>query len=174
MRNITLVLIFCLLSLMKPSAQSLDVVSSEVAFRIKNFGFWVDGTLKGLEVEGEFSAEMPENSRFMVTIPVKTIDTDNSARDRHLLKEDYFYVEKYPEITFETTAIRKTNAGYEASGKLKIRGIEKKVTFPFAVTPEGDSHKLKGNLSIDRRTFEVGGNSIVLGDTVEVTIAVVL
>ncbi|MEM6297098.1 MAG: YceI family protein [Bacteroidota bacterium] len=155
-------------------AQSLDVASSKVEFRIKNFGFWVDGTLGEPEIEGEFRAEAVESSRFSVTIPVKTIDTGNNARDKHLLKEDYFYVEKYPEIKFETTNIRKSKSGYEALGKLTIRGIEKEMVLPFTVSSNGGSYELVGNLSLDRRTFDVGGNSMVLGDTVEVTITVVL
>ena len=62
------------------------------------------------EVDGEvmFDQEKPENSSVKVTIKTASIDTDVDALDQHLMSKDFFNAEVHPEITFVSTAVRKT------------------------------------------------------------------
>src|SRR5436190_867715 len=49
-----------------------------------------------------------ERSSVSVLILTRSISTNNETRDRHLRSPDFFDAEKYPIITFRSTAIRKT------------------------------------------------------------------
>lgn len=66
------------------------------------------------EVEGffrEFTGTVDTSSgdfsdaRVDVSIPVKSIDTQEASRDQHLLNSDFFQADRYPEITFKSTAL---------------------------------------------------------------------
>ena len=58
-----------------------------------------------------FYPDKPENSRFNITVSAKTIDTGNDKRDRHLLEEDFFHVDKYPEIRIESESVSSLGDG---------------------------------------------------------------
>src|SRR5689334_11290825 len=49
-----------------------------------------------------YDPEHPERSSISVVIETKTIDTGWPHRDEHLRTDDFFDVEKYPTITFQS------------------------------------------------------------------------
>ena len=53
-------------------------------------------------------AERPEDSTVAVEIKTASIQTDTGKRDEHLRSEDFLLIEKYPLITFTSTAVRPT------------------------------------------------------------------
>ena len=55
-------------------------------------------------------AERPEDSTVAVEIKTASIQTDTGKRDEHLRSEDFLLIEKYPLITFTSTAVRPTGA----------------------------------------------------------------
>ena len=60
------------------------------------------------------------------TINIQSIDTDNERRDTHLRSVDFFYVEKYPEMRFNSKTVEKIDVKtYNITGDLTIRGITK-------------------------------------------------
>ncbi|MFC5629691.1 YceI family protein [Aliibacillus thermotolerans] len=66
---------------------------------------------------------------------VASINTHSEDRDNHLRSEDFFDVEKYPTITFQSTDIQKDGDDYEVTGDLTIKDVTKPVT--FATNPWG-------------------------------------
>ena len=60
---------------------------------------------------------------------VASINTHSEDRDNHLRSEDFFDVEKYPTITFQSTDIQKDGDDYEVTGDWTIKGVTKPVTF---------------------------------------------
>lgn len=147
---------------------------SEIEFRIRNFGVNVSGTFKGLSGEIIFFPDSLAASRFDVTIDVKTINTGINQRDNHLRSEDYFEVEKYPGIRFESTQITtSTNKTYLfVFGKLTIKDVTKEVSFPFKVTPKDNGSFFEGEFALNRRDYKVGGGSLTMGDSVRVSLKV--
>jgi len=107
-------------------------------------------------------------------VDVSTIDTDNSSRDKHLRSDDYFDVVKYPVIRLTSTSIEKTTdaATWLFSGKLTIKSITKSISFPFTIVPSNGGYLFTGGFQIDRRDFNVGGNSATLSDDVVVSLSV--
>jgi polyisoprenoid-binding protein YceI len=64
------------------------------------------------------------------SVEANSINTRNSDRDAHLKSPDFFDVEKFPKLTFTSTAVTRTGDGeLEVDGDFAIRGITRKVTF---------------------------------------------
>lgn len=63
-----------------------------------------------------------------VTIDAKSIDTREEQRDNHLRSADFFDVERYPNLTFESTRIEGTPSDLRVTGNLTMHGVTKEVT----------------------------------------------
>jgi polyisoprenoid-binding protein YceI len=146
-----------------------DKTASKITFKIKNFGLNVAGVFKNFTSSSNFNAANGETRFFNAEIDVKSIFTDSEGRDKHLLESDYFDVEKYPKIVFESIAIEKTtNSNYLLKGFLVIKGVKKRVETTLAVTASKTEVRLLANFLLNRRDFGVGSNSFVLSDEVNI------
>jgi polyisoprenoid-binding protein YceI len=155
-------------------AQTLMPVdaASRIEFTIKNFGINTSGTFMGLQGNIKFDSSNLPLSFFNVSVDAKTVNTDVEARDKHLKKEDYFNVDKFPRINFTSTRIAKSASSYTITGNLSIKGISKEISFPFTVMPTQNGQEFKGTFTINRRDFKVGGSSWVLSDNVALSLKV--
>ena len=79
---------------------------------------------------GDIIADAQELSASQVrfVIEAASIDTVNTRRDNHLHSEDFLFVQKYPTITFVSTAIAKDGLHYTVQGDLEIREVTKHLT----------------------------------------------
>jgi polyisoprenoid-binding protein YceI len=117
-------------------------------------------------------------------IKAASIDTANDKRDEHLRSADFFNVEKYPEITFRSTAIETSGGNTTVKGALTMHGVTKDVD--LAATLKGPVKDPWGNTklglelrgTLDRRDYgltwskalETGG--LVVGQDVDLLIDV--
>jgi polyisoprenoid-binding protein YceI len=98
-------------------------------------------------------AEKPEASTAHVTITVASLDTGQEQRDAHLRSPDFFDVETYPEMRFESTEVAAVGEDmYRVTGDLTIRDQTRPVT--LEVTFNGSAKDPFGNL---RAGFEGKG-----------------
>ena len=161
----------------------IDNAHSYVGFGIKHL---VISTVKGSFREFEGTVNHDENdiskSGVEVSIKVASIDTDNEKRDEHLRAPDFFDVEKYPEMTFKSTRVEKTDDGLIMHGLLTMHGVTKEVAVPFEIAgkienPWGNGNTVMafdGVAKISRKEFgmtwnkaiEAGG--VVVGDEVKI------
>ena len=72
---------------------------SVVQFKIKNLGFNVNGSFSGLAGNIQFDPAHPDQCHFDVSVDAASVNTDNSMRDEHLQKDNYFDVKTYPRTT---------------------------------------------------------------------------
>jgi polyisoprenoid-binding protein YceI len=82
-------------------------------------------------VSGEAQVdEVPERSWVTVTLDAASVDTREPSRDGHLRSADFFDAERYPTITFRSTAVRPAEEGtWKVDGELTIRGTTRPITF---------------------------------------------
>ena len=134
--------------------QTINDTKSNVTFSIGNMKFkTVEGTFSGMKGDVDFDKNNLKSSSFDVTIDVATVNTDNEKRDAHLRNEDFFEVEKYPTIRFNSTAVVKSKKEgyYIAKGKLTIKNTTKDVKIPFTYKDK----VFKGTLKINRFDYAV-------------------
>jgi len=85
------------------------------------------------KMSGSLQVDLTDLTKSSVKITALTnsIDTAVVPRDADLRSANFFNVEKFPELTFTSTEIRKVDAGYVAVGDLTIKGVTKSVSIPF-------------------------------------------
>jgi polyisoprenoid-binding protein YceI len=82
-----------------------------------------------------------------VSIKATSIDTGIDGRDKHLRTADFFDVEKFPEITFQSTRIEKKGKQFIAHGPLTMHGVTKEIALPFTVNGvDQNADKTKKNV----------------------------
>lgn len=114
------------------------------------------GVFTALHGEVLFDADSLEGSRFNVQVDVNSILTGHRTRDEHAKGKDWFDVEKYPTINFESSKIEKIEDEYSATGILTMHGIQKEIQIPFEVNQGSNPPTLEGVFEINRLDFQIG------------------
>lgn len=94
----------------------------------------VRGTFSDWTAEVNIDQENPSNSTIKAVIKTTSINSGNEDRDGHVRGEDFFGVEKYPEMTFEATDV-KFDGDHAATvtGDLTIKETTKPVTLDVEI-----------------------------------------
>ena len=147
---------------------------SGVKFKIKNFGVTVGGSFNGLKGMIQFDAVKLTSSNFDVSVESSTVNTGLGSRDKHLRKEDYFNVERFPAINIKSTKLTAANkeGWLYFFGTLTLKGVTKEISFPFQVTQKDGGYVFTGEFKINRRDYGVGGSSVILSDNLTVNLSV--
>ena len=116
-------------------------------------------------------------SSVFVEIDAASINTGIPDRDEHLRSPDFFDVEKYPSITFQSKEIKKHGDHYVAKGSFSMHGVTDEIEFPIKMTgADGNTLGFAMQTQIDRIKHGVGAefeHSAIenfLADTVDVQI----
>ncbi len=152
--------------------QTINTANSTVKFEISNWSvITVEGTFRGMKGTFNLNTSDLANSNFNICIDAASINTDNEQRDEHLKTDDFFDVEKYPNICFKSTSVTKSGKGYTTTGTLTMHGVSKKVSIPFTY----NNNTFTGTLEIDRTDFGVGSDSgFMVGEEVSLEIICVV
>jgi polyisoprenoid-binding protein YceI len=118
---------------------AIDPVHSSVEFAVRHL---MITTVKGrfTDVKGTVVLDnaQPGRSSVDITVAVGSIDTREAQRDAHLRSADFFDVEKFPTLTFRSTAVREFSAeAFKLVGDLTIHGVTREVVLD--VVAEGRS-----------------------------------
>ncbi len=107
-----------------------DDPHSQLGFTVTHLGIAdVSGTFNDFDVIVKSSKPDFSDASFELKAKTASIDTRVEARDNHLKSADFFNVEKYPELTFKSTSLKKKGKDtYELTGDLTLNGITKPVT----------------------------------------------
>ena len=106
-------------------------------------------------------------SRVEATIEAASIETRESQRDTHLKSADFLHVEKFPTLSFKSTAIKVADDGeLKVQGDLTIRGVTRTVTFavegptPPTKDPWGNTRiAISATTKINRKDFGLTWNA---------------
>lgn len=116
-------------TVLAPGTWDIDRDHSNVEFVARHLLSKVRGRFS--EFSGVITvAPDPAGSRVEVTIDAASIDTNHADRDGHLRGTDFLDVERFPALTFVSTAVReRAEPGlYEVDGELTIRDVTRPVT----------------------------------------------
>ena len=105
-----------------------DPSHSQVGFSVKHMGI---ATVRGHfnEYEGRLEVgEDVEHTKVAGTVKTTSVTTDWADRDAHLRSPDFFDVEQYPELKFESTKIEQVDdETFRITGNLDMHGVTKEI-----------------------------------------------
>src|ERR1700736_723513 len=115
-----------------------DPFHTQVEFAAKHLGMMtIRGHFLEVNATGQIDPDHPEASSVEVTIQTASIRTHNAQRDNDLRSSNFLEVDKYPTITFKSTAIEPAGTDrYTMTGDLTIKGNTRPVT--LAVVKYGE------------------------------------
>lgn len=163
---------------------NVDAAHTNVGFSVRHMMVSnVRGSFTG--VEGSVTGDIDNltDAKIDFKIDVNTINTNNEDRDNHLRSADFFNVEQYPTITFDSTEIVKTGEDeYDVTGDLTVKDVTKKTTFNVTRTGAGknpwgvDVVGFETAIKISRKEYgltwnqalETGG--VLVGDDIKITV----
>src|SRR5512142_2862180 len=98
---------------------TIDPAHSSAEFSVRHLMITnVKGRFGKLAGTVALDPDHPETSVVDVTIDATSIDTREEKRDAHLRSPDFFDVERYPNLTFKSTAVSRTGDGFTVVGDL--------------------------------------------------------
>lgn len=165
---------------------TIDPAHTEILFKAKHLVISsVTGKFTefdgGVETEGEDF----ENARAEFRAKTASIDTGVKDRDNHLRSDDFFNSEKYPDLRFKSSSIKKVgDQEFKMKGELTIRDITKPIELdvvyggmvkdPYGNVKAGFS--ITGN--VNRKEYGLRWNavteagSVVVGDIIKLDLNV--
>lgn len=153
-----------------------DPNHQSVVFDIQHMDLsFVHGRFTQLSGQINYDAKDPAKSTFHLVVPAKTVDTANEKRDGHLRSKDFFNVEKYPDITFQSTkvALDDDQDELKVTGDLTLHGVTKSVVVVFEI--KGPNKKgiigFSTKIEIKRSDFDMKFGIPNIGDEVEMQIS---
>jgi polyisoprenoid-binding protein YceI len=169
--------------LAEQSEWAIDAGHTRVGFSITHMVISeVDGDFKKFSGKALLDDKDLTKSSVEFSIEAASINTDNADRDKHLRSPEFFDVEKFPKLTFQSTKITKAGKGYKLKGNLTIHGVTKEVTLDAQVSepvanPWGKQVRgVKINGKVKREDFGLTWNKaldkggVVLGNDVTINI----
>lgn len=143
-----------------PSAWRVDSGASAIRFDYLYTDESGDAPMSGRftrwRADIRFDANNLDGSSANVTIETASADTSAPYHNTTLPSLGWFNSAAQPNATFRTTEIRARDGGYEARGRLTIRGVTRDARLPFTLAIQGDRAVMDGRVTIDRRDFGIG------------------
>lgn len=161
-----------------PSTWTIDPNHSNVSFSIRHFFTKVSGNFTKFSGAIVYDPANAANNSAKAEIDASSINTANERRDGHLKSADFFDVEKYPTLTFESTKVTPVGDKLKIEGNLTMHGVTKPVTLDGAFIGSGPQKAgFEASGKVDRKDFNIVWNKVVdqgtmLGDDVEIRIAI--
>ncbi len=108
---------------------NIDTSHSGIEFSVRHLMISkVRGAFETWRGTIDFDSNEPEASKVSVQIEAGSIDTREPSRDAHLRSADFFDVEKYPSLTFESRKVERAGDNrYRVIGDLTLHGVTRSV-----------------------------------------------
>ena len=158
---------------------TVDPAHSEIGFSVKHMGI---ANVRGKFAAFEGTLEMNENladSRAVGSVQAASIDTGETQRDEHLRSADFFNVEEFPELTFESTRVEAIDdESSRVYGNLTMHGITNEIKLDVLIQgtdidPWGNTRAgLEIVAKLKRSDFDMkfnqalGSGNVLVGDKV--------
>ena len=155
---------------------AVDPVHSSVSFGISHAGISnIHGRFNDFSGTFVIDKDDASKSSFALDIKVESVDTNNAKRDEHLRAPDYFNVKQFPSLTFKSTKVKATDAGYEVTGDLTLHGVTKSVSLTLqgghkVVEFQGPRIGVTSAVTIKRSEFGMTTELGALGDDVHIIV----
>ncbi len=149
---------------------TIDPIHSDVSFTVRHL---VVSKVRGFfrKFEGTVvTGETPEQSSVTASIDMASIDTNQEQRNAHIRSADFFEVETYPTMTYQSTGVRRDGDDWILDGELTLKGVTKQVPLKLEINGFGsDRLGISAKGEINRRDFNVNFSGVTETGTIMVS-----
>ena len=158
-RTAGLLLLATLTSVAAQAQQKLVPAQSEISFVSKQMSVPVEGRFKKFDAQITFDPAKPQTGKIAFTVDIASATLGSPEPDAELPKAEWFNTAKFPQATFQSTAIKNLGGGkFEVAGKLGIKGVTQDVVVPVVLTQAGVTTTATGVFPLKRLAFKIGEN----------------
>ena len=180
-----LALTLCFTSLAIAETYRVDPAHTSVLFRVRHLFTTVTGRFQIFEGKIVYDEKQPTQAKVEGAIDAASIDTNVKKRDDHLRSADFFDVEKYPKITFQSSGVSDLDTPGtkgKMQGTLTMHGVTKPVVLEVSFLGKGKDPGGKeragfhATTTVDRKQFGLTWNKalesggLLVGDEVTIEI----
>jgi polyisoprenoid-binding protein YceI len=144
-----------------PVQYRIDPERSQVTFKAYSLLQNAEGRFHRFEGQVTVDPRNLSTARLAVTVDVASIDTKIQKRDNHLRSPDFFDVDRYPTIAFESTGVTPADGRATVKGRLTMRGVTREIEVPVDVAIADDMLTARGEFSVNRLHYEITYQSII-------------
>ncbi len=139
--------------------QKLLPAQSDISFVTKQMGVPLEGRFKKFDANIAFDPAKPESGNIAFTIDISSATLGAAETDAELPKATWFNTVKFPQATFQSSAIKNLGGGkFEVAGKLAIKGNVRDAVVPVSLSQNGGTTTANGIFTIKRLAFKIGEN----------------
>jgi polyisoprenoid-binding protein YceI len=137
---------------------TIDAAKSRIAFSVEQVGKIASGRIGAWTGTIVFDPQDLAAARLDIRMDMRTASTGTKDVDDMMLGASFLDAAQQPEARFISTGVTARGDGYEARGKLTLRGVTRDVTLPFTLRLQGNQATARGTLQIKRLDYGVGRN----------------
>ena len=160
---------------------NVDGSHTNVGFSVTHLFTSVQGRFDGFDGTIVFDPADPGKTKVRGSIEAASINTNNERRDKHLRSPDFFDVEKFPTLDFESKRVESIRGKrMDLVGDLTIHGITRSVVIEAQFLGQGmdpwgnERAGFKATLTINRKDYGLNWNEaletggFLVGDEIEI------
>jgi len=167
-----------LVALVLPRAAGADPLrfriqpeASEITFRATSRLMNADGRFARFSGDVVVDPAALTSARISLTIDAASLETGIAMRDNHLRSSDFFEVERFPTVTFQSVRVEAAGRRATVVGRLTLHGVTREITVPIDVQITTTALVASGEFIVNRGEYAINYNSFVnpIGNEVRVT-----
>ncbi len=154
---------------------------SRLDFVITYAGQETVGVFRRFTTNLQFDPVDLSDSRLVVTVAVLSADMNSADINEAIAGPEWFDFMHFADAQFISDSIAVTddmNTRFVATGRLRLKGVERVIEVPFAWSQEDGSAQLRGELTLQRGDFDIGSGewaaSDIIGEAVRVQFDITL
>ena len=137
--------------------QKVVPAQSEISFTTRQMGVPVDGKFRKFDAQLSFDPKKPEATKVSFTIDTASAGFGSAETDAEVPKAAWFNVAKFPQATFQSSAVKSTGPGkLEVAGKLSLKGNVHDVVVPVSLAQAAGITTATGAFTVKRLDFKIG------------------
>ncbi|HET8532774.1 MAG TPA: YceI family protein [Methylomirabilota bacterium] len=144
--------------------------ASEITFRATSRLMNAEGHF------GRFSGDVvadpagPTGAQISLTIDAASLDTGIEMRDKHLRSADFFDIERFPTIAFQSVRVETAGRRATVMGRLTLHGVTREIAVPVDVQITETALVASGEFIVNRGEYAMNYNSFLnpIGNEVRV------
>lgn len=169
--------VFTLLLFMIGTAGAMEwkllAEDSSLKFFINYSGQETPGVFHRFMTELQFDPAVPTTGRLVVTVASLSADFGSADINAAIAGPEWFDFARYAEARFISESIERVGQGrFVATGRLRLKGIERIVHVPFTWSETDGLAHMRGELTLQRGSFAIGTGEWAASDIIGANVRV--